>query len=598
MDNIKNLKKKGEIMKILFKKRLFLLPASVILLFIVLAVTIKKNDINQSQENSLIITPPKNIIYMISDGMGYSAMLATDYYQKGSTNLQQYQSFPVKYAMSHYPVQTGGYPGALQWNTGYNPRAMWQNFNYALNDFTESAAAATAMATGFKTYNNSIGKDINFQNLVNLTQIAKGMNKSAGVISSVEWTHATPAGFVAHNVTRNNYNQLAYEMLLGTRLDVIMGCGNPDYNNSGALGHNTYKYIGDSLVWLGLQAGNSIFYPGGGPPDTVEDCNGDGIRDPWTLIQDRSQFQSLITGSTPLRVLGTAKVFETLQQARAGDAYANPFVVPLTTTVPTLVEMTKGALNVLDNNPNGFFLMIEGGAIDWAGHANQKGRLIEEQIDFNNSVNAVIQWVNTNSNWNETMVIVTADHETGYLWGPGSGAPKTFNPIINNGQNNLPGMSFYSIEHTNSLVPFFAKGGGSNIFTIFADEIDSIRSKFIQNSEIAQGIKLLWDANLVITSTQFEGVILPVDYTLDQNYPNPFNPTTTISFNLKKKANVTINIFDVTGRLVKTLINNEKINSGVKSIIFNAAEFSSGVYFYTLDVDNNRIDTKKMVFVK
>jgi len=584
-------------MKKFFKRK------SVYILFVVIIVLVSsnfltsKNDEQKSGYSFKTIAPPKNIIFLISDGMGFNTMVATDYYQKGNTNSQQYQSFPVKYAMSHYPVMTGGYPGALQWNTGYNPKAMWSNFNYALTDFTESAAAGTALATGFKTYNNSVGKDINFQNLVNLTQIAKGMNKSTGVISTVELSHATPASFVAHNLTRNNYSQIAFEMLLGSRLNVIMGCGSPDYNNSGGTGHNTYKYVGDSLAWLGLQAGNSVFWVNG-VADTVEDCNGDGIRDPWTMMQDRSQFQSLMTGNTPLRVLGIPKVFETTQQSRSGDVNANPYVVPLTTTVPTLVEMTKGALNVLDNNPNGFFIMIEGGAIDWAAHANQKGRLIEEQIDFNNSVDAVIQWVNTNSNWDETMVIVTADHETGYLWGPGSGAPATFNPIVNNGQNNLPGMSYYSPEHTNSLVPFFAKGGGSQIFNLFADEADSLKGKFIQNSEIAQGIKCLWDVNYTVINVPYLGIEVPKEYTLDQNYPNPFNPSTTISFNLKKTANVSLQIFDITGRLVKTLINNEKTVEGVKSIKYNASALSSGVYFYALDVDSKRIDTKKMVLVK
>jgi alkaline phosphatase len=584
-------------MKKLFKNKFFFLIPILIIIFITSKLLTSKNDEGESNYVYKTINKPKNIIYMISDGMGYNHMLATDYYQKGSTNLQQYQSFPVKYAMSHYPALTGSYPGALITNAGYSPKGMWSNFNYPLTDFTESAAAATAMSTGVKTYNNSICMDVNYQRLLNLTDLTKSMNKSAGVISSVEFTHATPAGFVAHNLTRNNYAQIAFEMLLGSRLDVIMGCGNPDYNNSGATGHNTYKYVGDSLCWLGLQAGNSIFYVNG-VPDTVEDCNGDGTRDPWLLIQDRSQFQNLMTGNTPIRVLGVPKVFETLQQSRAGDVNANPYVVPLTTTVPTLVEMTRGALNVLDNNTNGFFLMIEGGAIDWASHGNQKGRLIEEQIDFNNAVDAVIQWVNTNSNWNETLVIVTADHETGYLWGPGSGAPSTFNPIINNGQNNLPGMSYYSLEHTNSLVPFFAKGAASHMFNLFADEYDSLRGRYIQNSEIAQGIKALWDANYGVVSVGFIGVEVPRDYTLDQNYPNPFNPTTTISFNLRKTANVSLKVYDITGKLVKTLVNNEKIQVGVKSIKMNASDLSSGIYFYSLDVDNTRIDSKKMVLIK
>ena len=94
--------------------------------------------------------------------------------------------------------------------------------------------------------------------------------------------------------------------------------------------------------------------------------------------------------------------------------------MPLNTTVPGLATMTEGALNVLDNDEQGFFLMVEGGAIDWAAHANQTGRTIEEEIDFNKAVDAVIYWVQRNSNWSETVLIVTGDHETGTLYGPGS----------------------------------------------------------------------------------------------------------------------------------------------------------------------------------
>lgn len=558
-------------------------------------VTLGKSVLTKMNPN---INTPKNIIFLICDGWSYNTIAATNYYQNGTTNSQQYESFPVKYGMATYPAKTGGYPGALRNSIGYSPRDMWGNFNYAKDDFTESAAAATALATGFKTYNNSIGMDMNYQPLINLVQIAKSKNKSAGVISSVQFSHATPAGFVAHNLTRNNYSQIAFEMLLNSRCDVIMGTGNPDYNDDGAPSHKTYKYVGDSLVWLGLHAGNSVFYPNG-VPDTVEDVNNDGIRDPWTMIDDRSEFQSLMTGNTPLRVLGVPKVHQTLQQTRSGDGNAAPYVVPLLSTVPTLVEMTKGALNVLDNNTSGFFLMIEGGAVDWASHANQKGRLIEEQIDFNNSVNAVIDWVNTNSNWNETMVIVTGDHECGYLWGPGSGAPSTFNPIINNGQNNLPGMTFYSGEHTNSLIPVFVKGAGSEMLNLFADDFDSVRGKYIQNTEITQSIKLFWDYNFHVTGiAKLKGVNIAEDYTLDQNFPNPFNPSTTISFNLPKSGVVSLKIYDITGKLVKSLLNNVKHDAGVKSVSMNATELASGIYFYSLEVDGRLISSKKMALIK
>ena len=89
------------------------------------------------------------------------------------------------------------------------------------------------------------------------------------------------------------------------------------------------------------------------------------IADPWTLIQTRAEFQALMSGPTPDRVLGTAQVYQTLQQARSGDAFADPYVVPRIETVPTLTEMSLAALNVLDNDPDGLYLMIEGGAVDW-----------------------------------------------------------------------------------------------------------------------------------------------------------------------------------------------------------------------------------------
>jgi alkaline phosphatase len=144
-------------------------------------------------------------------------------------------------------------------------------------------------------------------------------------------------------------------------------------------------------------------------------------------------------------------------------------------------------LNVLDNNPKGFFIMIEGGATDWAAHSNEKGRLIEEMSGFCEAVNTVVAWVEKNSNWKETLLIVTGDHETGLLWGE-----QPFTPLADNGKGNLPVMNFYSGNHTNSLLPFFAKGSGSELYRFYADERDSLRGPFIQNSEVAQLIHLLW----------------------------------------------------------------------------------------------------------
>lgn len=151
--------------------------------------------------------------------------------------------------------------------------------------------------------------------------------------------------------------------------------------------------------------------------------------------------------------------------------------------------MAKVALNVLDNDEDGFFLMIEGGAVDWAGHANQNGRLIEEQEDFNQAVEAVCDWVEANSSWSETLVIVTGDHETGYL----TGTAGVYDEVINYGQGVMPAMAWNSGNHTNQLIPFYAKGSGAEIFKKLANEFYPVRGNYLDNTEISEAIRNLLD---------------------------------------------------------------------------------------------------------
>ncbi|MHB1324667.1 MAG: alkaline phosphatase [Thermoleophilia bacterium] len=422
----------------------------------------------------------KNIIIMISDGQGYNDVAATDYYQYGRTGTQVYEKFPFKSGVSTYA-----------WGGSYDPSLMWSNFNYAKLNPTDSAAAATALSTGVKTYNAGIGVDITAQPVTHVLERAEELGKSTGVVTTVEISHATPAGFVAHNVSRNDYQGIAQEMLLSSATDVVMGAGNPWFDDNGApvTAPNSYKYVGGKTTWDGLVAGT-----------VGADANGDGVNDPWTLVQSRSQFQSLMDGPTPRRVAGIAPAYTTLQQDRSGNANAAPYNVPLNANEPTLAEMTRGAINVLDNDSeNGFFLMVEGGAIDWAGHANQSGRMIEEETDFNKAVEAVDRWVQKNSSWEDTLLIVTADHETGYLNGPGSNP--AFKPIVNNGAGVLPGMSWYSGDHTNQLVPLYAKGDAARLFNRYADKIDPVRGPYIDNTEIAN---TMFDALKKTDSDDFE----------------------------------------------------------------------------------------------
>jgi len=418
-------------------------------------------------------TTAKNVILLIGDGMGYNHVTAGSYYAHGQEKSQAYEHFPVRLAMSTH-MAVGN----------YDPDSVWATFDAVKDGATDSAAAGTALSTGEKTYRYGVGVDCQRNPLTNIVEVAEKFGKSTGVVSSVQFSHATPAAFVAHNLTRRNYEEMAREMILGSAIDVIMGAGHPLHGHSGEFldQPQSYQFVGGEQLWKNLQLGI-----------IGNDADGDGVDDPWILIESRREFQNLMNGATPKRVIGVARVADTLQQKRhqqgeneygqgANAIGVAAYSTPLTQTVPTLEEMTRGALNVLDNNPSGFFLMVEGGAIDWASHANQSDRFIEEQIDFDNAVAAVVQWVESNSSWDETLVIVTADHETGYLTGPGSNPQ--WSPVRNNGKGHMPGMEWHSGGHTNSLVPLYAHGPNSWRLTEKTVGYDPERGAYVDNTAI------------------------------------------------------------------------------------------------------------------
>jgi alkaline phosphatase len=422
----------------------------------------------------------KNIIVMIGDGMGFNQVWATDMFDKGTTGSQLFEKFPIHYAMSTYP--TGG---------DYDPAQAWSNFYYVIGGVTDSAAAATAMSTGRKTYDGGIGMigadQAGAVRGRHAVEYAEAQGMATGVVSTNFFSDATPAGFVAHNVFRDNTYEIAQEMLGGSDVDVIMGAGHPDYDDNGQYRPGgTYNYVGGQANWNALVNGTL----------SVKDADHNGLADDrWTMVESKEQFENLATTATPpKRVCGVARVCHSLQWFRydaRGTDPANyredpPYAVALNTGVPTLVTMARGALNVLSQDPDGFFVMIEGGSIDWACHNNQKGRLIEEVLDFDHAVEAVAAWVETHSNWQETLLIVTADHENGHLWGENSNP--AFDPLENYGVGHLPGMKYNATYHTNTLVPFFAKGPAAveGMVRERANQADPVRGLYLDNAELGQ----------------------------------------------------------------------------------------------------------------
>lgn len=409
---------------------------------------------------------PKNIIVMIGDGCGFNHLEAGRCFQYGETGGPVYMDFD-RYGMSTFPA---GSPG-------YDPAKAWSDFASVEADTTDSAAAGTAMATGVKTKNKVVGMDADGNQAPNVTEKAESTGRSTGVITSVMFADATPACQVAHAPQRSSRQQIAQQMLIESGVDVIMGTGNPLYNGDAVrlATPESFANVGGAETWEALLAGKV-----GG------DADGDGTPDPWKVIETRKAFQELMSGPAPKRVLGAAPTCSTLQLERSGDPQAPAFSVPFAPDMPTLAEMTVGALNVLDDDPDGLYLMVEGGAIDWAAHANLSGRMIEEVVAFNESIQAVADWIQSHGGWEQNLLIITADHETGHLTGPGSNPD--YKPIVCNGKGVMPGMEWHVTKHTNSLVPCLVKGAGSWRFKELADQTDPVRGPYLDNTELGQAL--------------------------------------------------------------------------------------------------------------
>ena len=332
---------------------------------------------------------------------------------------------------------------------------IFEGYNYLNTNYTDSAAAATAIATGTSTYNGAISVDNCGKPLSPITKHAKAQGLSTGIVTTVPMSHGTPAPFGSHNISRGNTSEIGNDMLINGYLDLIMGAGHPLFDENGvSVSKPNYGYIAED-AWNQLQ--NGTLFPQGGDKA-------------WTFFDSKEDFSALANGTASSDILdgpliGLFQNIETLQQKRTCTSgnFDVAFSCPQLTNVPDLATMSKGALNYLSQNENGFFVMIEGGAIDWAAHNNETSRIIEEQIDFNNAVAAVYEWVETNSSWDETLLIVTTDHGNAFVLGNASDQ-SIYSPVEMVAKETMPNVKYYSGSHTNELVRFYAKGNGSELF--------------------------------------------------------------------------------------------------------------------------------------
>lgn len=294
----------------------------------------------------------KYIFYFIGDGMGVNQVNATEMYL---ADAEENRIGVKPLVFTQFPVIN-----------------MASTFS-ATHPVTDSAAAGTALATGEKTYNYAIGVDVQKQPLTSVAEMAKRSGKKVGITTSVSVDHATPSAFYAHCPDRNMY----YEIVL----DLIKA--NFDFHaGSGFFKPNTTfdKKEAPSIFPLLEEAG-------------------------YTIARGYEEFKDKSS---------TAQKMILIQQPEGTDPIALPYAIDQKEGDLTLTEITQSATSFLSKaNKKGFFLMVEGGKIDWSCHANDAATTLREVVDFNDAIKVAYEFYKKHPK--ETLIVVTADHETGGL---------------------------------------------------------------------------------------------------------------------------------------------------------------------------------------
>ncbi len=250
------------------------------------------------------------------------------------------------------------------------PFSGWSQTANRTGGITDSAAGGTAIATGTRTDNGIISQTFDGQNLTTILELAQARGMSVGLVTTTQLAHATPAVFAAHVPSRSMMTEIARQEI-AAGVDVLLGGGEDDFlpvTATGCYGGLGNRFDGRNLIAEAQTAG-------------------------YATVCTAAELSALDTAHT-------AKLFG----AFADGGMVRPFS-------PTLAEMTTAALDVLGQNPNGYFLMVEGGQIDWAGHANDAANVIGDTLGFDAAIAAALAHPAVDAG--RTLVIVTADHETG-----------------------------------------------------------------------------------------------------------------------------------------------------------------------------------------
>jgi len=285
------------------------------------------------------------------------------------------------------------------------------NTSSSKEDITDSAAGGTAFASGVKTYNGAIGVADDSTEVKTLVEIVSPQHIKTGVISTSSIQHATPASFYAHVINRGFYEDIAADMVVSD-IDFFAGGGTKFFNK---------RKDGKNLL---------------------EELKAKGFGIDTTALGD---FAGIKQYSKMAYLLA--------------ENHMDPVAKGRGDFLPKATELGIQFLNKDADNSN-FFIMIEGSQIDWGGHANDADYLISELIDFDDAIGKALDFAEKDGN---TLVIVTADHETGGFT-LSSTLKKTEDGNSYNDYNEITG-TFSTDGHSATLIPVFAYGPGSEAFS-------------------------------------------------------------------------------------------------------------------------------------
>ena len=317
----------------------------------------------------------KNLILMIGDGMGPQQLgLLREYARRAKHSVykdQRGRTALDKFADSGFVGLSDPGPG----------QAL----------VVDSGCSASQLASGITSVNEMIGLDRIGNPVETILEKAKKIGKATGLVSDTRISHATPAAFASHQRHRSLENEIALEMLSSNNVDVMLSGGLQHWlpvtvNDNKALFHSFGKRVNEpSLPLISVR-------------DDEQDLLALAEKQGYSLVFNNRQLQ-LENGKKVLGLFASSGMMDAIAYKQTNQP-----------AEPSLAEMTQKALELLGKDPEGFFLMVEGGQIDWAGHNNDAGTLLHEMLRFEQAVAEVYEWVKGR---NDTLVVITADHETG-----------------------------------------------------------------------------------------------------------------------------------------------------------------------------------------